>query len=92
MCQNVPNQKQSPRKVDFRDQPVLVPSDIEYDIRGNKVGGVERLLHLRKIQPCGTPGNPVPVFKGTGRCRVFVAERSDRFMTDDIHSDIYKVP
>src|ERR1022692_1250428 len=72
-------------EVHLCDEPVLVASDVEDDVRSHGIRGVERLFHLRETRPCCAFGNTIPVVQGGASMRILLAEYPNRLVADDVH-------
>src|SRR5438309_5244607 len=67
-------------EVHLRDEPVLVASDIEDDVRSHKIRRVERLFHLSETRSGRPFGDSIPMVHGEASVRMLLAEDSNRLV------------
>ena len=72
-------------EADLRDEPILVPTDVEDNVGRDGVGSVERLSHFREIDPGSPFGDSVPMIQRTPCVAMLLAKGPDRLVTDNIH-------
>jgi hypothetical protein len=84
---DVTDQQEVPAKADLCNKPVLVTSDVEYDERYDKVGGIERLLHFRKTGPTRMSGHGVPVFQSGAGIGMLFTKDPNCLVADNMHED-----
>ena len=92
MSENVPDEERLASIIDFGNQSVLVPGNVEYHIGPHPVCTPKNLLQLRKALPRAASRNAIPMVESgacVGTCRL---ELSNRLMADDVHAPLIHVP
>src|SRR5438093_186976 len=89
MSENVPDEERLASIIDFGNQSVLVPGNVEYHIGPHPVCTPKNLLQLRKALPRAASRNAIPMVESgacVGTCRL---ELSNRLIPDDVHAPPY---
>src|SRR4029079_1405403 len=73
-------------EVDHRDEPELVPADVEHRELADLIGGVERLADIRKALPVGVSSYLIPRLKRRLGLRVFLPELAELLLGNDMHA------
>src|SRR5438876_7633588 len=92
MSENVPDEERLASIIDFGNQSVLVPGNVEYHIGPHPVCTPKNLLQLRKALPRAASRNAIPMVESgacVGTCRL---ELSSRLIPDDVHAPLIHVP
>src|ERR1035437_9779179 len=85
MRHDAADKEHPPHEVHLRDEPVLVASDVEDDVRSHKIRRVERLFHLRETGPGRPFGDSIPVVHGAASMRMLLAEGPNCLVADNVH-------
>jgi hypothetical protein len=84
MRHDAADEQHPPHEVHLCDEPVLVATDVEDDVRSHKIRRAERLLHLRETGPSRAFGYSIPVIHGAAGMRMFLAKNPNRLEADNV--------